>query len=189
MEILKADPPPMFSSVEFHRPPCLRCVIAQAFCSQKSFREITLNYVKLRELVLNCAKLRQVTLNYAKFRWKKPRLQKNCRSRAAKKRPWHTQFFAILLNILKNTHLQILYCRIQWLQTDIFSEANSSNYRYRIVLPEECMFITEICGNFNRYLSLQIQSLPWIPNNSVHTGCIVKTSGFTRGVCKNRGFY
>ena len=25
--------------------------------------------------------------------------------------------------------------------------------------------------------------------NSVHTMCIVKTSGFTRGVCKNRGFY
>ena len=25
--------------------------------------------------------------------------------------------------------------------------------------------------------------------NSVHTRCIVKTSGFTRGVCKNRGFY
>ena len=24
--------------------------------------------------------------------------------------------------------------------------------------------------------------------NSVHTRCIVKTSGFTRGVCKNRGF-
>ena len=28
-------------------PDCLRCVIAQAFCSQKSFREITLNYTKL----------------------------------------------------------------------------------------------------------------------------------------------
>ena len=25
--------------------------------------------------------------------------------------------------------------------------------------------------------------------NTVHTRCIVKTSGFTRGVCKNRGFY
>ena len=25
--------------------------------------------------------------------------------------------------------------------------------------------------------------------NSVHTRCIVKTSGFTRGVCKNKGFY
>ena len=25
--------------------------------------------------------------------------------------------------------------------------------------------------------------------NSVHTRCIVKTSGFTRGVCKNQGFY
>ena len=25
--------------------------------------------------------------------------------------------------------------------------------------------------------------------NSVHTRCIVKTSGFTRGVCKSRGFY
>ena len=25
--------------------------------------------------------------------------------------------------------------------------------------------------------------------NSVHTRCIVKKSGFTRGVCKNRGFY
>ena len=25
--------------------------------------------------------------------------------------------------------------------------------------------------------------------NSVHTRCIVKTSRFTRGVCKNRGFY
>ena len=25
--------------------------------------------------------------------------------------------------------------------------------------------------------------------NIVHTRCIVKTSGFTRGVCKNRGFY
>ena len=25
--------------------------------------------------------------------------------------------------------------------------------------------------------------------NSVHTRCIVKTGGFTRGVCKNRGFY
>ena len=25
--------------------------------------------------------------------------------------------------------------------------------------------------------------------NSVHTRCIVKTSGFTRGVCKNLGFY
>ena len=25
--------------------------------------------------------------------------------------------------------------------------------------------------------------------SSVHTRCIVKTSGFTRGVCKNRGFY
>ena len=25
--------------------------------------------------------------------------------------------------------------------------------------------------------------------NSVHTRCIVKTSGFTRGVCKNRGFH
>ena len=25
--------------------------------------------------------------------------------------------------------------------------------------------------------------------DSVHTRCIVKTSGFTRGVCKNRGFY
>ena len=24
---------------------------------------------------------------------------------------------------------------------------------------------------------------------SVHARCIVKTSGFTRGVCKNRGFY
>ena len=30
-----------------------------------------------------------------------------------------------------------------------------------------------------------------VPNivNSVHTRCIVKTGGFTRGVCKNRGFY
>ena len=28
-----------------------------------------------------------------------------------------------------------------------------------------------------------------IISNSVHTRCIVKTSGFTRGVCKNRGFY
>ena len=28
-----------------------------------------------------------------------------------------------------------------------------------------------------------------ILNNSVHTRCIVKTPGFTRGVCKNRGFY
>ena len=25
--------------------------------------------------------------------------------------------------------------------------------------------------------------------NSVHTRCIVKTGGFTRAVCKNRGFY
>ena len=25
--------------------------------------------------------------------------------------------------------------------------------------------------------------------NSVHTRCIVKTSGFTRVVCENRGFY
>ena len=25
--------------------------------------------------------------------------------------------------------------------------------------------------------------------NSVHTRCIVKTSGFRRGVCKNQGFY
>ena len=25
--------------------------------------------------------------------------------------------------------------------------------------------------------------------NSVHTRCIVKTSGFTRGVCQNQGFY
>ena len=25
--------------------------------------------------------------------------------------------------------------------------------------------------------------------NSVHTRCIVKTGGFTRGVCKNQGFY
>ena len=25
--------------------------------------------------------------------------------------------------------------------------------------------------------------------NSVHTRCIVKTSGFTRGICKNQGFY
>ena len=36
----------------FFRPwfcfPLVRCVIAQAFCSQKSFREITLNYAKLR---------------------------------------------------------------------------------------------------------------------------------------------
>ena len=30
-------------------------------------------------------------------------------------------------------------------------------------------------------------SLPII--NSVHTRCIVKTGGFTRGVCKNWGFY
>ena len=27
------------------------------------------------------------------------------------------------------------------------------------------------------------------PVNSVHTRCIVKTSGFTRGVCKNQGLY
>ena len=26
----------------------VRCVIAQAFCSQKSFRKITLNYAKVR---------------------------------------------------------------------------------------------------------------------------------------------
>ena len=25
--------------------------------------------------------------------------------------------------------------------------------------------------------------------NSVHTKCIAKTSGFTRGVCENRGLY
>ena len=25
--------------------------------------------------------------------------------------------------------------------------------------------------------------------NSVHTRCIVKKGGFTRGVCKNQGFY
>ena len=25
--------------------------------------------------------------------------------------------------------------------------------------------------------------------HSVHTRCIIKTRGFTRGVCKNRGFY
>ena len=25
--------------------------------------------------------------------------------------------------------------------------------------------------------------------NSVHTRCIVKTGGFTRGVCKNQGFF
>ena len=25
--------------------------------------------------------------------------------------------------------------------------------------------------------------------NSVHTRCVVKTSGFTRGVCKNLGFF
>ena len=29
----------------------------------------------------------------------------------------------------------------------------------------------------------------WSVVNSVHTRCIVKTSGFTRGVCKNSGFY
>ena len=29
----------------------------------------------------------------------------------------------------------------------------------------------------------------WILVNRVHTRCIVKTSGFTRGVCKNRGSY
>ena len=28
---------------------------------------------------------------------------------------------------------------------------------------------------------------PW--SNSVHTRCIVKTSGFTRGTCKNHGFF
>ena len=39
---------PVIFGVEF-----LRCVIAQAFCSQKSFREITLNYAKLRQITLN----------------------------------------------------------------------------------------------------------------------------------------
>ena len=28
----------------------------------------------------------------------------------------------------------------------------------------------------------------WLNLNNVHTRCIVKTSGFTRGVCKNPGF-
>ena len=38
---------------------------------------------------------------------------------------------------------------------------------------------SRMCGN----------QLPENILNSVHTRCIVKTSGFTRGVCKNRGFY
>ena len=41
------------------------------------------------------------------------------------------------------------------------------------------------------------RTFPWLEKsqdqgnsiNSVHTRCIVKTSGFIRGVCKNRGFY
>ena len=34
-----------------------------------------------------------------------------------------------------------------------------------------------------------IKDLSNLPINSVHTRCIVKTSGFTTGVCKNRGFH
>ena len=34
-----------------------------------------------------------------------------------------------------------------------------------------------------------LAGLPETYINSVHTRCIVKTGGFTRSVCKNRGFY
>ena len=44
----------------------VRCVIAQAFCSQKI---LSGNYPKIREITLSYgAKLRQITLSYAKFR-------------------------------------------------------------------------------------------------------------------------
>ena len=36
----------------------------------------------------------------------------------------------------------------------------------------------------SRGKSCQIEEI-----SSAHTRCIVKTSGFTRGVCRNRGFY
>ena len=42
----------------------------------------------------------------------------------------------------------------------------------------------EITESFRSEL---LKALLWI--NSVHTRCIVKTSVFTSGVCKNRGFY
>ena len=35
----------------------------------------------------------------------------------------------------------------------------------------------------------EIHQKLWKMINSVHTRCIVKTGGFTRGVCKNRGFF
>ena len=42
--------------------------------------------------------------------------------------------------------------------------------------------ISETSRNFGTRLASNLV-------NSVHTRCIVKTSGFTRRVCKNRGFY
>ena len=63
--------------------------------------------------------------------------------------------------------------------------------------PFACTLFKGFCGLYqarrvarrchaeaNENISCEFQQ---IPVNSVHTRCIVKTSGFTRGVCKNRG--
>ena len=44
-----------------------------------------------------------------------------------------------------------------------------------------CGTVLRVIFRFSGYLTSGV--------NSVHTRCIVKTSGFTRGVCKNPGFY
>ena len=55
-----------------------------------------------------------------------------------------------------------------------------------------CQGCREICGDMLAEFSERIFSSVWVSEsdnfNSVHTRCIVKTSGFTRGVCKNRDF-
>ena len=55
--------------------------------------------------------------------------------------------------------------------------------------PKHFLFLrADVCHIFlQRHYLLRKISTDYI--NSVRTRCIVKASGFTRGVCKNRGFY
>ena len=48
--------------------------------------------------------------------------------------------------------------------------------------PPKWKFRINLPAAFSEWLMCEVMI------NSVHTRCIVKTSGFTRGVCKNRGF-
>ena len=51
-----------------------------------------------------------------------------------------------------------------------------------------CVFFAYNLGLFT-YGSSFLLTVGGSVINSVHTRCIVKTSGFTRGVCKDQGFY